>query len=104
MGIPSVPYFFLHIILDMELLVSYIAFNQQPNNRNMNYYCKFCKQPFDQTVWIDEGIGHYEYWGDVGYHHDMHEVSDCCKEDYWIDSDEDYLFDRDDKIILKAEL
>lgn len=70
----------------------------------MKYYCKFCKQPFDQTVWIDEGIGHYEYWGAGGYHHDMREASECCSEDFYYDSDEDYLVDHNGDTILKADL
>jgi len=70
----------------------------------MAYYCKFCKQPFDQTVWIDEGIGHYEYWGSVGYHHDMREVSECCSEDFYFDSDEDYLIDHNGDILQKTDL
>jgi len=70
----------------------------------MSYYCKFCKQPFDNTVWIDEGIGHYEYWGATGHHHDMSEVSECCGEDFYIDSDEDYVIDHNGGTILKADL
>jgi len=31
------------------------------------------------AVWIDFGIGPYEFWGDRGTHHDYQVVSPCCE-------------------------
>lgn len=41
--------------------------------------CTYCKEECE-VVYIDEGIGMYEYWGCVGRHEDWVEVSDCCQE------------------------
>ena len=31
------------------------------------------------SVTVDNGIGHYEYWGATGIHHQYDEVSPCCQ-------------------------
>ena len=41
-------------------------------------WCDNCGEPC-VGVWIDEGIGPYEYWGTRGVHHDWTVASDCCK-------------------------
>jgi hypothetical protein len=44
-------------------------------------WCAACGAP-TRVVEIDNGIGAYEYWGAVGYHTDIHPVSECCEDDY----------------------
>lgn len=43
--------------------------------------CTACGDPCT-VVTIDNGVGHYEYWGAPGFHTDIHEVSQCCEADY----------------------
>jgi hypothetical protein len=43
-------------------------------------YCAECHE-WVTGVTIDEGIGHYEYWGCQGIHHDYRTVSPCCEAD-----------------------
>jgi hypothetical protein len=39
--------------------------------------CPCCKQPCYLSI-IDDGIGHYEFWGMPGYDSRLLVVSDCC--------------------------
>ena len=41
-------------------------------------YCANCGEDC-QSITIDQGIGHCEYWGFVGNHRDVVEVSPCCE-------------------------
>jgi hypothetical protein len=43
-------------------------------------YCSACLEECE-AVTIDEGIGHYEYWGATGVDIQLVEVSDCCEEE-----------------------
>ena len=40
-------------------------------------YCGECGQPCDVDI-VDEGIGHYEFWGQVGNHSNLCAESSCC--------------------------
>lgn len=44
----------------------------------MKAICSDCQQPCECKI-IDEGIGHYEYWGFVGYDSRPTLVSNCCQ-------------------------
>jgi len=39
-------------------------------------YCTHCEKPCNVKV-LDNGIGHYEYWGAPGYDEQLCAVSDC---------------------------
>lgn len=43
-------------------------------------WCSCCQKECKGKT-IDEGIGHYEFWGEKGIHHDYVTVSDCCEEE-----------------------
>lgn len=40
--------------------------------------CESCGQAAS-GVEMDFGIGHYEFWGSVGFHTDVQVVSECCE-------------------------
>ena len=43
-------------------------------------YCSLCRNRcYIKTV--DVGIGRYEFWGQVGFHSQLEDVSDCCEAD-----------------------
>ena len=44
----------------------------------MKIFCKECKEEC-QLVTIDNGIGHYEYWGAKGYDSQPFTGSNCCE-------------------------
>lgn len=66
----------------------------------MKYYCKFCKEPFDQLDVVCYGVG----WDETGFYSDNEEVSPCCHEDYWIDVDDEFLIDKDGNEIKREDL
>lgn len=70
----------------------------------MKYYCKFCREPFEEPSVIDEGMGAYEYWGATGFHVDLVQVSPCCHEDFWEDVDDEFLIDREGNKINTEDL
>jgi hypothetical protein len=43
-------------------------------------YCAACLKECG-VITIDEGIGHYEYWGAHGVDIRLVDVSDCCEDD-----------------------
>lgn len=43
-------------------------------------YCAHCLQECSVTT-IDEGIGHYEYWGATGVDIRLVDVSSCCEDE-----------------------
>ena len=43
----------------------------------MTVVCFDCKTSTSVKI-VDEGIGPYEFWGAVGNHTDLREVSTCC--------------------------
>lgn len=45
----------------------------------MNVFCSFCRNKCDFKI-VNEGIGHYEYWGAPGYDEKLAVVSTCCQE------------------------
>jgi hypothetical protein len=49
-----------------------------PDEGGKTGYCACCGKECTATV-IDEGIGHYEYWGAKGVDIRLSEVSDCCE-------------------------
>lgn len=55
--------------------------------------CPGCGMVDPEMDVVDFGIGHYEYWGAVGYHIDEHVVTKCCEcqaEPFWPEpADED---------------
>jgi hypothetical protein len=53
---------------------------QIEDGRDSTWYCSCCLKECSRTV-IDEGIGHYEYWGATGVDIKLVEVSDCCEGD-----------------------
>ena len=40
-------------------------------------YCYECQQEVD-VYYVDNGIGHYEYWGARGVHHDYQPECEIC--------------------------
>ena len=44
----------------------------------MNGICEGCEQECSAIV-IDNGIGHYEFWGAPGFDSRPEAVSDCCE-------------------------
>ena len=42
-------------------------------------YCTACLEPCESAT-VDQGF-HYEYGSERGYHTELVEVSDCCKDD-----------------------
>jgi len=40
--------------------------------------CSQCRLPADGKT-VDEGIGHYEFWGSPGVDHQWVTVSECCE-------------------------
>lgn len=40
--------------------------------------CPACGQECS-GVWIDNGVGHYEFWGAPGVDRQMFYVSNCCE-------------------------
>jgi len=51
--------------------------------------CGNCGQECD-VITIDEGIGIYEFWGDVCTHHEYVDVSECCHSEALYELDEGY--------------
>lgn len=45
----------------------------------MKTICSFCHNECSFNI-VNEGIGHYEYWGASGYDEHLVVVSTCCKE------------------------
>jgi len=49
-----------------------------PDEGGKSGYCAHCGDACTATF-IDEGIGHYEYWGAKGVDIQLVEVSPCCE-------------------------
>lgn len=45
----------------------------------MEIFCSLCHNPCSYHI-VNEGIGHYEYWGAPGYDEQLEVKSDCCDE------------------------
>ncbi|MBN2382544.1 hypothetical protein JXQ70_06645 [bacterium] len=55
-------------------------------------WCLACHEECD-VITVDNGIGHYEYWGFPGVDRNECEVSDCCEAAFTEDEYELYLLD-----------
>jgi len=49
-----------------------------------NHWCGTCRAECDIHT-VDEGIGHYEFWGQPGIDIQLVVVSDCCDEPVYDD-------------------
>ncbi len=56
------------------------------------YWCGSCKEECDAHV-IDDGIGHYEFWGRPGFDSKDVAVSSCC--DYAVFDDPECMIETD---------
>lgn len=48
--------------------------------QGMRLKCCACNEPC-VAIYVDNGIGSYEFWGQKGYHSQWDWVSDCCEDD-----------------------
>lgn len=53
------------------------------------YICEFCENPCN-GIWVDYGIGEYEFWGSKGSDVDVLFVSDCCESPLELREPEEY--------------
>lgn len=41
--------------------------------------CSICHMPIEDYIYLDEGVGAYEFWGAIGYDVQWVEATACCK-------------------------
>ena len=51
-----------------------------------DHWCGHCRKECDAHV-VDEGIGHYEFWGAKGVDVQLTLISDCCDEPMYDDEE-----------------